>query len=180
MKTAKISTFTIDLSITPKDKNAKYVWICEPKSSYPGASTIDEVINIYIGLNGFLLDMGIGLYAGEQIVPNYKIKPESEYYFYAFKYESGKYSEAKLIEFESDKLGNIEDVKYEVCFLNETSTDCKIKVTPNLNNVYYAVVPINSNEYTDETVSIEKNKFQDNLKELLKKKTRICSKYYNG
>ena len=113
-----VTTTTVHLKVTPSNKTAQFIFLCLPSANFPDLTEddADEIAQRYVDGVKSYLDAGIGLYTGDQDVPNFSIMQNTEYYFFAFGYTPGVgiSSKCELVSFMSEKGVVPEDAKESV------------------------------------------------------------------
>ena len=151
-----VTTTTVHLKVTPSNKTAQFIFLCLPSANFPDLTEddADEIAQRYVDGVKSYLDAGIGLYTGDQDVPNFSIMQNTEYYFFAFGYTPGVgiSSKCELVSFMSEKGVVPEDFEAEIIIDATTAKRISARVVPaaGFESIFYGCVAIPTDEYTEE------------------------------
>ena len=129
-----VTTTTVHLKVTPSNKTAQFIFLCLPSANFPDLTEddADEIAQRYVDGVKSYLDEGIGLYTGDQDVPNFSIMQNTEYYFFAFGYTPGVgiSSKCELVSFMSERGVVPEDFEAEIIIDATTAKRISARVVP--------------------------------------------------
>lgn len=151
-----VTTTTVHLKVTPSNKTAQFIFLCLPSANFPDLTEddADEIAQRYVDGVKSYLDAGIGLYTGDQDVPNFSIMQNTEYYFFAFGYTPGVgiSSKCELVSFMSERGVVPEDFEAEIIIDATTAKRISARVVPaaGFESIFYGCVAIPTDEYTEE------------------------------